>query len=102
MQIWDTAGQDRFRAITKNYYKGAHGIILMFDVTSTQSFNNIKNWLLQIKENTSEKIQIVSIKKNVLQTIHVIPEALGTLPPLQSRIGFLSIATKLVILLPTC
>lgn len=65
MQIWDTAGQDRFRAITKNYYKGAHGIILMFDVTSTASFNNIKNWLLQIKENTSDKIQIVLVGNKI-------------------------------------
>lgn len=65
MQIWDTAGQDRFRAITKNYYKGAHGIILMFDVTSTVSFNNIKNWLLQIKENTSDKIQIVLVGNKI-------------------------------------
>lgn len=65
MQIWDTAGQDRFRAITKNYYKGAHGIILMFDVTSNLSFNNIKNWLVQINENTSDKIQIVLVGNKI-------------------------------------
>jgi small GTP-binding protein len=58
LQIWDTAGQDRFRAITKNYYKGAHGIILIYDVTNQNSFNNIKNWISQIKENTSEKVKI--------------------------------------------
>jgi small GTP-binding protein len=61
MQIWDTAGQDRFRAITKNYYKGSHGIILMFDLTSQDSFNNIKNWLTQIKDNTNEKIKIILV-----------------------------------------
>ena len=38
LQIWDTAGQDRFRAITKNYYKGSHGIILIYDVTNLQTF----------------------------------------------------------------
>lgn len=65
MQIWDTAGQDRFRAITKNYYKGAHGIILIFDVTSTASFSNIKNWLQQIKENTSDKIQITLVGNKI-------------------------------------
>ena len=50
LQIWDTAGQDRFRAITKNYYKGANGIILIYDVTNIQSFENVKNWIAQIKE----------------------------------------------------
>ena len=65
MQIWDTAGQDRFRAITKNYYKGAHGIILIYDVTSAITFSNIKNWLLQIKENTSEKIKIVLVANKI-------------------------------------
>jgi len=61
MQIWDTAGQDRFRAITKNYYKGSHGIVLMFDLTSQASYDNIKNWLTQIKENTNEKIKIILV-----------------------------------------
>ena len=42
IQIWDTAGQDRFRSITKNYYKGAHGIILIYDVTSRKTYENIK------------------------------------------------------------
>ena len=50
LQIWDTAGQDRFRAITKNYQKGANGIILIYDVTNIQSFENVKNWIAQIKE----------------------------------------------------
>ena len=61
MQIWDTAGQDRFRAITKNYYKGAHGIVLMFDLTSEESFLNIKTWLGQVKENASDKIKVILV-----------------------------------------
>ena len=65
MQIWDTAGQDRFRAITKNYYKGAHGIILIYDVTNVVTFNNIKNWLIQIKENTTEKVKIVLVGNKI-------------------------------------
>lgn len=64
-QIWDTAGQDRFRAITKNYYKGAHGIILIYDVTNKQSFVNIKNWVIQIRENTTDKVKIALVGNKI-------------------------------------
>lgn len=45
LQVWDTAGQERFRTITQTYYKGAMGIILVYDCTDQQTFNNISNWL---------------------------------------------------------
>jgi small GTP-binding protein len=45
LQIWDTAGQERFRTITHTYYKGAMGIILVFDLTDRDSFNNIQSWI---------------------------------------------------------
>jgi Ras-related protein Rab-1A len=45
---WDTAGQERFRTITSSYYRGAHGIIVVYDVTDLDSFNNIKQWLHEI------------------------------------------------------
>lgn len=48
MQIWDTAGQDRFRTITSSYYKGAHGIMLVFDVTDRESFDAIRFWQQEI------------------------------------------------------
>lgn len=56
MQIWDTAGQERFRTITKTYYKGAHGIILTYDVTDSASFKNIKNWIKQIEANAQNNV----------------------------------------------
>ena len=58
LQIWDTAGQDRFRAITKNYYKGANGIILIYDVTNVQTFENVKNWISLIKEEANPNVVI--------------------------------------------
>ena len=58
VQIWDTAGQDRFRSITRNYYKGAHGIIVIYDVTNRKTFENVKNWIRQIKEEVSSKVSI--------------------------------------------
>ncbi|ELR21619.1 Ras-related protein Rab-1A, putative [Acanthamoeba castellanii str. Neff] len=49
LQIWDTAGQERFRTITSSYYRGAHGIIVVYDITDQASFNNAKMWLNEIE-----------------------------------------------------
>ncbi|KAA0190096.1 Small GTP-binding protein Rab1, partial [Fasciolopsis buskii] len=49
LQIWDTAGQERFRTITSSYYRGAHGIIIVYDVTDMSSYNSVKDWLNEIK-----------------------------------------------------
>lgn len=45
LQLWDTAGQERFRNITNSYYKGAHGILIVYDITSHNSFQNVDLWL---------------------------------------------------------
>lgn len=54
LKIWDTAGQERFRNITNQYYKGADGIILVFDLTDMNSFDKINDWVSQISTNTKE------------------------------------------------
>jgi len=48
LQIWDTAGQERFRTIESSFYRGAHGIIVVFDLTDQESFENVKQWLHEI------------------------------------------------------
>eukprot|EP01084_Bolivina_argentea_P179009 309348_1 len=53
VSIWDTAGQERFRNITNAYYRGADGIMLIYDVTDEQSFLNVRYWLRQIEKHTS-------------------------------------------------
>ena len=54
LKIWDTAGQERFRNITTQYYKGADGIVLVYDVTDEASFDKIKDWMDQILSNTNK------------------------------------------------
>lgn len=56
LQIWDTAGQEKFRTITSSYYRGAHGVIVVYDVTNRDSFNNVKNWMGEITRYASENV----------------------------------------------
>ena len=61
MQIWDTAGQERFKNIIASYYRGAHGILLIYDVTDKDSFKNLSNWLIEIEKNSSKNVLKVLI-----------------------------------------
>ena len=65
LQIWDTAGQDRFHSLTRNYFKGAHSIILLYDITTQSSFDNVSKWIKQIKEDASEKVVIILVGNKI-------------------------------------
>lgn len=54
LQIWDTAGQERFRTITSAYYRGADGIIMVYDTTSSDSFDHVNDWLKEVNRYASE------------------------------------------------
>ena len=55
VQLWDTAGQERFRTITNNYYKSSQGLLLIYDITKKDTFNNVENWINNVKETLGEE-----------------------------------------------
>ena len=78
MQIWDTAGQERFKNIIASYYRGAHGILLIYDVTDKDSFKNLSNWLIEIEKNASKNVLKVLIgNKTDLEDKRVITYSQG-------------------------
>ena len=61
LQIWDTAGQERFKTITSSYYKGAHGIIVTYDITDRESFSAIENWMNEVEKHASDNISRILV-----------------------------------------
>ncbi|TNV84127.1 hypothetical protein FGO68_gene14490 [Halteria grandinella] len=59
LQIWDTAGQERFKTITSSYYKGAHGIIVTYDITDRESFSAIENWMNEVEKHASDNVRFL-------------------------------------------
>jgi Ras-related protein Rab-8A len=69
LQIWDTAGQERFRTITSAFYRGATGILLVYDVCDEASFANVRHWMKQVQQHASEHVQkiILANKADIAQ-----------------------------------
>ncbi|XP_078102281.1 ras-related protein Rab-4B isoform X2 [Sander vitreus] len=59
LQIWDTAGQERFRSVTRSYYRGAAGALLVYDITSRETYNALTNWLTDARTLASPNIVII-------------------------------------------
>ena len=78
LKIWDTAGQERFRNITNQYYKGADGILLVYDVTDEESYNKIHDWMDQITSNTdNEDIGLVLLGNKCDMEQRAVTEQMG-------------------------
>ena len=61
LQIWDTAGQESFRSVTRIFYKGSHVVFLCYDITREDTFRNLKMWLADIKNHASEDVLVYLI-----------------------------------------
>ncbi|XP_066496798.1 ras-related protein Rab-26 isoform X2 [Tiliqua scincoides] len=68
LQIWDTAGQERFRSVTHAYYRDAHALLLLYDVTNRASFDNIQAWLTEIQEYAKQDVVLMLLGNKVDST----------------------------------
>ena len=60
LQIWDTSGEEKFRSITKNFYRNADGLLVVFDLTKKESFSHVQSWINEAKEN-NDKLKLILI-----------------------------------------
>eukprot|EP00004_Rigifila_ramosa_P001163 TRINITY_DN1110_c0_g2_i1.p1 TRINITY_DN1110_c0_g2~~TRINITY_DN1110_c0_g2_i1.p1 ORF type:complete len:255 (+),score=51.96 TRINITY_DN1110_c0_g2_i1:661-1425(+) len=77
LQIWDTAGQERFRTITSAYYRGAHGILLVYDVTNRASFFAIRDWIANARRYGSEDTQLMLVGNKCDENTRVVSTTEG-------------------------
>ena len=78
MQIWDTAGQERFHFLLGTYYKGAHGALIVYDITRSSSYENIPMWMENIVKNIGKPIPTILIgNKSDLQILRDVPPDAG-------------------------
>ena len=61
VQLWDTAGQEKYRAITKNLFLKVQGVLVVYDITNENSFTNLKTWVKSIKEECGKSMQMIIV-----------------------------------------
>ena len=60
-QLWDTQGQEKYRAMTKQYYRGAHGVLIIYDITNMQSFQNVETWAEDFQNGQFGRVPIILV-----------------------------------------
>uniref|UniRef100_A0A914EE20 Uncharacterized protein n=1 Tax=Acrobeloides nanus TaxID=290746 RepID=A0A914EE20_9BILA len=95
LQIWDTAGQERFRTITSSYYRGAHGIVVVYDITDRESFDNVRQWLQEVDRHASENVLKVLVgNKSDMENKRQVPYNSAKEYADQLRITFIEASAK--------
>ena len=89
LQIWDTAGQERYMALNKNLFQKVQGIILMYDLTNRDSFENLNGWLNLVTQNVSNKIiMLVGNKLDLAEEKRIVTETEGMMLAQENKILF--------------
>ena len=78
IQIWDTAGQERFKNITNGYYRGAHGVAIVYDVTNLNSFETVTAWVKEsFKRSSINSLKVLMANKTDMTNLRVVSEEEG-------------------------
>ncbi|KAL7672569.1 hypothetical protein ACOME3_007454 [Neoechinorhynchus agilis] len=95
LQIWDTAGQEKFFNITRSYYRNADSIVLIFDVSRAESFNNVRRWMNNIEENASGSVHRILVgNKCDLENERVVTKSAGESLAHQYNIEYMETSAK--------
>jgi Ras-related protein Rab-1A len=95
LQIWDTAGQERFKTITSAYYRGADGIILVYDVTNPESFEHVEEWLTEVNRYADDAtVKLLVGSKADLKSEYQVPEAVAQQFAEQNNLLFILTSAK--------
>lgn len=94
LQIWDTAGQERFRTITQSYYRSADAIVLVFDVTTVTSFNNLNEWLSEVSRYAGNNVHRTLIGNKCDLTEREVKSELATAFATQHSMPYLETSAK--------
>lgn len=78
LQLWDTAGQERYRCITQQFFRKADGVIVMYDLTSRQSFLSVRQWLSTVEEAAGDHLPVLLLaNKTDIEKEREVPRGLG-------------------------
>lgn len=94
LQIWDTAGQERFRTITSAYYRGADGVVLIYDTTSNGSFDHIDDWVTEVNRYTTDSTKILVGNKCDLDSQKMIDTSKGEKKAKELGVDFMETSAK--------
>lgn len=95
LQIWDTAGLERYRSLTANYFRGADVVCLVYDITSRESFANLKNWIHIIQQTTTEEFMFLVVGNKVDLPAHrMVSDEEGALFASSMSAGFFETSAK--------
>merc|ERR1711937_59024 len=94
LQIWDTAGQERFRTISSTYYRGAHGIIIVYDITNIESFHNVQRWMQEISKYAKENVSKLLVGNKSDLTQRAVTESEGKAFAKEHSLPFLETSAR--------